>query len=159
MPEEFLFRRGDSGLIPSTEESMEWFTDKKIGSSFLVVPKEVRNPGFFKKYFALMQLAYDEWSNNIDSMEYKGERVLPNFKNFRHDTTILAGFYKSYVNLKGEVRLEAESIAWARMTEERFEKLYSKTIDVLLRMVYNGKIAPRRTEEELRDLVDQIAGF
>ena len=50
-------------------------------------------------------------------------------------------------NPSGSLRVEAESIAWSKMTEERFEKLYSKTIDVIL-----SKILPNRglSEQSLR---------
>lgn len=138
---------------------MEWFTSKRLGAAFLITVKEIRNPGFFKKYFALLQLAFDTWADRVEPMEYKGQPVEPDFVRFRKDVTILAGFYTSSISLKGEVRLDAESISWARMSEERFEDLYSKTIDVLLRMVYNGRLAPKKTPQELRDLVNQIAGF
>lgn len=156
---QLLFQKVPIGLVPASEEAKEWLSKKKLGATILVEPKELRNPGFHKKWFALVQLAYDYWKDAVDPIEYKGLPVEPDFDHFRHDVVILAGFYKAVTNIKNEVRLEAESLSWAKMSEERFEKLFSATINVLLRMVFNGSICQKMTEMELRNLAAQIVDF
>lgn len=156
---EFLFLKTQQGLSPASDEAREWLARKKLGSTILVEPRELRNPGYFKKYFALLELAYSYWSEAVEPMEYKGQPVEPDFQHFRHDVVILAGFHKAITNLKGEIRLDAESLKWSKMTEERFTKLYSASINVLLRMVFNGKICPKWTEEQLRNVASQIVDF
>lgn len=156
---DLLFQRGTTGLLPACEEAAEWLRKKKLGATILVEPREARNGAFHRKYFALLNLAFDYWKDHAETMEYKGEPVLPNFERFRRDVAILAGFYKPVTNIKGEVRLEAESISFAAMSEERFEELYGATINVLLQRVFNGRVCPKWTEEQLRSVAQQVLEF
>lgn len=154
-----MFIKGASGLVPHDEATTEWYRKKKLGAVIQVDASEMRHGQFFRKWWALVKLGYDYWSENAATIEYKGERVLPDFDRFRKDVTISAGFFYPVVNLKGEVRIEAESLKWSQMSEERFSQLYDATIQVLLRRVFNGKICPTWTEEELRAVAEQILEF
>lgn len=156
---ELLFQKSPTGLVPACEEASDWLKRKKLGATILVDPREPRNGAYFRKWWALVKLGYDYWSENAATIEYKGERVLPDFDRFRKDVTISAGFYYPVVNLKNEVRIEPESLKWASMTEERFDKLYEATIRVLLERVFNGKVCPTWTEDELRGVAEQILEF
>ena len=156
---DLIFQKGATGLLPACEEATEWLRKKKIGATILVEPREMRNGAFFRKWWALVKLGYDYWSENAQTIEFKGQPVLPDFDRFRKDVTIAAGFYHAVVNLKGELRIESESLKWASMTEERFEKLYSATIQVMLQRVFNGKVCQSWTEEQLRSVAEQILSF
>jgi len=156
---DLLFQKGANGLIPACEESTDWLRKKKLGATIVVEPHEMRNGAFFRKWWALVKVGYDYWSECATTVEFKGARVLPEFDRFRKDVTILAGFYHPVVNLKGEVRIEPESLQWAKMTEERFAKLYDATIQVLLQRVFNGTLCASWSEERLRDVADQITRF
>lgn len=154
-----LLIRAQSGLIPADDPTREWFNRIKVGSTVLADAKQMRNGAFFRKWWALVKLGYDYWSEGVETFEYRGEKVLPEFERFRKDVTITAGFYRAVVNLKGEMRIEAESLKWGAMTEERFAQLYDATIAVLLRRVFNGKVCPSWSEAELRSVADQILEF
>ena len=156
---ELLFRKGQGTLLPACDEAEEWLRKKKLGALILVEPREMRNGGFFRKWWALVKLGFYYWSETAITMEYKGQKVLPEFERFRKDITILAGFYRPVVNLKGEMRIEAESLKWASMNEERFTQLYDATIQVLLRQVFNGKVCARWSEQQLREIAEQILQF
>lgn len=156
---EFLFQKGSTGLIPACEEATEWLRKKRIGAVIMVEPREMRNGAFFKKWFALLEMAYSYWSETVKPMEYRGQPVRPSFVRFRKDMTILCGYYDAVTNIKGEVRIEAASIAWASMDEETFGKLYDATIQVLLSKVFNGRICKQWSESELRSVTDQIMSF
>lgn len=156
---EFFFRKSAHGLIPATEEATDWLRKKKLGATIVVEPHEMRNGAFFRKWWALVKLGYDYWSEGAATIEYKGQAVLPEFERFRKDVTIMAGFYRPVVNLKGELRIEPESLQWAKMTEERFAQLYDATIQVMLQRVFNGKVCKEWTEAELRSVAEQILGF
>lgn len=132
---------------------------KKLGATILVEPKVIRNGAFFRRWWALVKLAFDYWSESAETITYKGRPVLPDFDRFRKDVTIMAGFYRPVTNIKGEIRLEAESISFAAMDEERFEQLYSATINVLLQRVFNGSVCPKWTEAELRSVTEQVLQF
>ncbi len=152
------FLKATNGLVPMDEQASEWLRKKKQGAVIEVEAKEIRNGAFFRKWWALVQLGYDYWSHDAKT-EHNGVPILPNFDRFRKDVTISAGFYYPVVNIKGEVRLEPESLKWASMTEERFDQLYSATIQVMLDKVFNGVNCAKWSEEELRGVVDQIQGF
>ena len=156
---ELLFQKSATGLIPACEESADWLKRKKLGATILVEPREMRNGAFFRKWGAWVKLGYDYWSENAQTIEFKGQPVLPDFNRFRKDVTISAGFYYPVVNLKGEVRIEPESLKWASMTEERFAQLYDATIQVLLQKVFNGRVCKAWTEDQLRSVAEQILSF
>jgi hypothetical protein len=154
-----LFTKGTSGLLPADDATRKWYTRLKLGATVHSEAREMRNGAFFKKWWALVELGYDHWSEAAPTIQFRGVNVLPNFDRFRKDVTIMAGFYYAVVNLKGEVRIEAESLKWSQMTEERFTKLYDATIQVLLQRVFNGEICRQWTEEELRRVSNQVLEF
>ena len=156
---EKTFIRVGQVLKPADEEGQEWLAKLKHGQPVLMQARVPRNGAFHRKWFALINMAYDYWSDSVKTIEYRGEPVLPDRERFRKDVTILAGFYTPVVNLKGELRIEAESLKWATMTEERFEELYNATITVLLKRVFNGRVCPQWSEEQLREVAEQVLEF
>lgn len=151
--------RASVGLLPADDATREWFGKLKLGTVIQVDARQARNGAFFRKWWALAKLGYDYWSEAVETLEYKGDPVLPEFDRFRKDVTILCGFYHTVVNLKGEIRIEADSLKWSAMTEETFTQLYDATIRVLLRKVFNGKLCPTWSEEQLRSVAEQILEF
>jgi hypothetical protein len=156
---EILTIRTQLGFSPADDEASEAMRRFPLGSIAKFDVKLMRNGAFFRKWWALVKVGYDYWTETCEPMMFKGQPVLPDFDRFRHDITIMAGFYRPVWNAKGEMRVEAESIAWASMSEERFGKLYNATVAALLKLVFNGKRGPRWTEEELRMTVEQIEAF
>ena len=156
---DLLFLKSAAGLSPACEEATEWLRRKKLGATVLVEPREVRNGAFFRKWWALVKVGFDYWSDDVTPMQYKGQPVRPHFDRFRKDVTILAGHYEPVVNIRGETRLEAKSLQWSKMSEETFADLYDATIQVLLQQVFNGERVRQWTEAELRGVVDEILAF
>ncbi|CAM3448171.1 hypothetical protein KLVA111870_01990 [Klebsiella variicola] len=60
------------------------------------------------------------------------------FDRFRKDLTILAGFYVKTVRLNGDIRVEAQSLAYANMEQEKFERVYSALINAAIKHVFSG---------------------
>lgn len=156
---EILLIKTPGGFMPADDEAQNQCRKFRLGSLAKLDVVQMRNGAFFAKWWALVKLGYDYFVETCEHQEFKGQQVLPEFDRFRKDVTILAGFYRPVWNVNGEMRIEPESLAWASMTEERFDKLYSATIDVLLKKVFNGKRQAGWTEEELRSVADQIAQF
>lgn len=156
---ELLFQKGSTGLVPACEEATEWLRKKKLGATILVEPHEMRNGAFFRKWFALVTFAFEQWSDVVEPQEFRGVPVLPAFERFRKDVTILAGYYAPVVNLKGETRIEAASISWAKMDEDTFGKLFDATIQVLLNKVFNGRVCHQMNDRELREIAAQVMEF
>lgn len=140
-------------LVPYDEAAAAFIQKMKAGELAHSDFKRIRNYKFHKKYFALVQFAFDQWEPR-GGLTYQGQPVAKNKERFRKDVAILAGFFESTVNLKGEVRLEAKSISFAQMDEIEFEALYSKTIDVVLQ-----RILTSYTRDDLDAVVDELLRF
>jgi hypothetical protein len=148
----FTTIKTQSGLIPSDPESEERYKKIKLGSVVEHDIKIYRNPGFHRKMFALLNLAFENWiPGEIDSKHGVPKK---NFDQFRKDLIILAGYYETIIRLDGSVRIEAKSISFASMKQEEFEKLYSSVLDVILERVYIGRDA-----EEVEALAKKTLEF
>ena len=143
----------NSTLAPDEPEAVEFLAKLKVGQSVKVSVTRARNYLFHKKYFALLNYAYDIWEPK-GSFNKWGITPEKNFDVFRHDITILAGYSDVYYRVNGDVRVEAKSISFANMDEDDFSKLYEATIDVILKHVCTNY-----TGEELQNVVDQTMDF
>jgi hypothetical protein len=129
--------------MPFGPEAEAWMGSTKQGQVIEVDATRPRNTPFHRKYFALLNYAYENWDiEEIDATK--------NFDRFRDDITILAGYYEKYYRTDGSVRIEAKSISFAKMEQQEFDALYSKTLDILL-----ANILPSHTPEE----INTILGF
>jgi len=141
------------GFPPGDPKTQEWFDKLKLGDAVHGKFRKYRNVKFHRKYFALLNIAFDHWEpGQIDSKHGVPEK---NFDRFRADLTILAGFFENTIRLDGSVRIEPKSISFAKMDADEFERLYNKTIDVLIKRVYNYKLS----REEIDGLVEQYLRF
>lgn len=147
-----LTKAAGGALIPLDQQAIDFLAKLKLGAGVTVDIKRHRNPGFHKKYFALLNLAFDAWEPAAAT--YKGEAVGKNFDQFRNDVTVLAGHYEMAVNLRGETRLTAKSISFGAMSQDDFESLYSATVNVIL-----AKILTSYTRDDLDNVVDRLMGF
>lgn len=106
------------GLKPVSDEDVKRL--KKIGEGEIIEAeyKQQRNIKFHKKYFALIDLM---WEN--DSLELTKER-------YRKEMQLAAGYYDQYQGLNGEVRKEPRSISFAKMEEHEFNTLYQDMLQI-----------------------------
>lgn len=143
-------------LLPADDEQAELLSKIPAGSLVRVTVARPRNAAFLRKYFALLKYAFDMWSDLQPPREHRGQPVVTSFERFRDEVTILAGHYETVWNIQGEMRLQAKSVSFAKMSEEDFEKFYSHVIDVLLQKVLS---ATQLTPQKLRAYVDQVMAF
>lgn len=139
-------------LVPIDQQAVEYLAKLKLGAGVTVEIKQHRNPGHHRKFFALLNLAFESWEPA--GTEYKGERVQKNFEQFRNDLTVLAGHYETAITLKGETRLTAKSISFANMAQVEFDKLYSSVIDVVL-----ARVLTNYTRDDLDQVIEKILRF
>ena len=145
------FRKIPNGsLVPDGESDAELLSKIKLGDVVKLTLVRPRNYAFHKKYFALLQLAFDYWEPP-EGKVMKGVTPERNFDTFRHDLAILCGFYDATYRLNGDVRLEAKSISFGSMSEDSFEDLYSKTINVII-----NRVCTQYTEDQLRRQVEDL---
>jgi len=141
-------------LAPNDNEAQDYLRKLKTGQDVQVKVTRQRNYLFHRKWFALLQYAFDLWQP-VESQTRHGIVPEKSFDRFRKDVTILAGFYTATYRLNGGVRIEARSISFASMSADEFEDLYSKSINVILRLVLKDV-----TEDELRrDVEDMVLSF
>lgn len=94
-------------------------------SEILTGSKKKRSKPFHDKYMSLIRFAFNNWPVDY----YK------DFDAFRKNIIILSGYYVETWDLQGNIQLIAKSIAFDKMELEDFEKLYSRSIDVILKYV------------------------
>lgn len=143
-------------LVPMNDAEADKLKRIKTGHVARVDIVTMRNGRFFRKWFVLAQFAFDLWAECVTPGEYRGQEIQPVFDKFRKDLTILAGYFHPVFNIDGTFKVEADSIAWANMSEEDFEILYSKTIDAIL-----ARVLPRHglDRDTLQHHVDRVMEF
>ena len=140
------------GFVPVDPESGEWANKIKLGQVVHADFKKMRNYKFHRKFFALLNLAYEYWEpGEIDTKYGKPEK---NFERFRKDLTILAGEYHILHRLNGTFKPEANSISFAKMDEKTFENLYNRVLDVIMK-----KILPDMSKDEIETLTNKFLEF
>lgn len=140
----------DQSLCPSEVDAVSVMQSIKLGDVVSIEIKKSRNYEFHKKWFALIQLMFEQKFEHFNNIEYKGTKVLPNFDRFRKDVIIKTGRYTPVFNADGEVRLEADSISFGRMSADEFDKLYSDTVQVALDLLSNFN------EQDITDAIDAV---
>lgn len=142
-------------LAPADAASLEQLGRLKVGQEVWVDVVRARNTAFHRKWFALVGVGFDAWEPPVaQEGPFAGLQPIKSFDRFRKDLTIQAGYYEVFGTISGEARVEARSISFERMSQDEFERLYSATIDALLRLVLRDK-----TEGQLRAWVDAVLRF
>lgn len=110
-----------SGFTPAYASDNEQAKKIKIGEAIEADIKRPRNYQFHKKFFALLNIG---WENTP-------EIDMP-FETYRRWVVMRAGFYKVYETKKGKL-FEAESISFTNMDDDTFADVYSRVLDVIIR--------------------------
>jgi hypothetical protein len=141
--------------MPVEQEDVEFVDGLKQGQVICADFRRMRNYRFHQKWFCLAQLAYEHWEpGQLRDARWKGVKPEKSFERFRKDLIILAGHFEAYYRMDGSVRVEAKSISFGSMDQEEFEKLYSATVDVVLKHVLKNY-----TREDLDAVINQLIGF
>src|SRR5690625_4308292 len=119
-----------SGLIPMNDQDYENKRKLKIGEVYQVSVKLARNYRFHKKYFALINLAW----------EYLNEKQTEMFKTmdvFRKTIEVSSGHCERIYSIRKKEWFDIpKSISFDKMSEDEFSELYSSVLDTLLKMVF-----------------------
>ncbi len=144
-------------LVPCDEQSRETIAKWKLGQGVNAKVTKARDITRHRKFFAMLNLGFDAWEPPLPEVHADGYRGMPitkNFDRFRMEVLILAGFYTPVYSMKGEIRLEAKSMAFANMDQDEFERVYSAVADVLLQ-----KILKTYTRDDLDRVIEELLGF
>lgn len=130
------------GLVPLGDDDYELKRKLKLGETYSVEIKVVRNVDFHRKYFALIAYAW----------EFLDEQVTERFKdkeNFRKYIEIAAGHCDVIFHPRLQEFVEIpKSIAFAKMDNTAFSDLYGRVKDVIFSI-----IGDRVTQEEFERLL------
>jgi len=130
------------GYLPATDEDLEKSRKVGIGEVIRCSSLDIRSVEHHRKFFALITLAWENLPEKYDG-------YFPTPDDLRYELIKRAGFYREYTDLKGNKQYIPESIAFDKMGQERFEKLYSAVLDQVCRML--GLDAP--------ELMDALTEF
>jgi hypothetical protein len=130
-------------------------TKFEAGECIQIDVVQPRNSKFHRKFFALLDVGFESWDPERKHKSYRGMPVAKNKEQFREDVTIMAGYYEQTFDLRGNLKLKAKSISFAKMEQEEFEELYSAVATVLLEQVLSNY----KDRAELDSVVEQIIGF
>jgi len=117
---EIYLRNTINGLIPLYPSDFDEKRKLKLGQDYKANITNPRNYEFHKKFFALMNIGHENTSLEMP------------FDTYRRYIIQKAGYFKSYATPKG-VYFEADSISFASMSQDKFEELYSRVIDVIIK--------------------------
>lgn len=93
----------------------------KANDAVEVEIKKPRNIKFHRKFFALIE------------MVYQNQERYNNKEELRYDLIVASGHYTKRVNLDGEEIEIPDSISFSKMDEIEFNRLYSNVIDVIIK--------------------------
>lgn len=155
MTDVVLMKTPTGMLAPVDDVGADYISKLKMGYGVRLNLTRVRNPRFHKKVFALFQLAFEAWEAPV--LEYKGEQVSKEFEQFRKDITVIAGHHNSVVNLRGEVRLVAKSLAFASMDDEEFERVYKSVLEATWKNVLRNH--GYKSSEEVESVIKRLTMF
>lgn len=153
MATEIYLRKSGNGTLQAVNDDDYWAVNAlnagQIVKAEYTVPRNIK---FFRKWWALVDFAYDHWEpGELEDPKWKGVTPAKNKDRFRKDLTILAGHYNATYRVDGSVRIEAKSISFSRMNEKQFNKFYSACIDVVLKRVLTNY-----TRKDLDQAVEQL---
>lgn len=115
-----------TGLIPETQQDSDLKAKLRIGSTYEVTVKLLRNPKFHRLYFALINCAWQHLEPKWRA--FFGE----NIDCFRKTVEVSAGHYESiYSPTRREWIQVPKSIAFDKLSEEDFFSLYERVRQVL----------------------------
>lgn len=130
------------GLVPMGDDDYEAKKKLKLGQTYSVEVKVVRNVDFHRKYFALIAYAW----------EFLNEQEIANFKtkeNFRKYLEIAAGHCDVLYHPRLQEFVEVpRSISFSSMDNASFSDLYQRVKDVIFSIIGN-----RVTQDEFERLL------
>ena len=130
------------GLVPLGDDDYEEKRKLKLGETYSVEVKVVRNVDFHRKYFALIAYAW-EFLNEQETERFKDK------ENFRKYIEIAAGHCDVIFHPRLQEFVEIpKSIAFAKMDNTAFSDLYGRVKDVIFSI-----IGDRVTQEEFERLL------
>lgn len=133
-------------LQPASDMDADRLTRFKTGEQYEIEVRLSRNPDFHRKVFQFFQYCFEFWRCDREFVDEAGQ-----FDLFRKNLTVLAGHYREYYKIDGSIRIEAESLSYGSMDQERFERVYQSLIQAAISNLFKG--------EDSQTVYNRLAGF
>lgn len=133
-------------LVPADDRAADSLNKFKTGEQYEIEIKLTRNPQFHRKVFAFFNFCYEHWCASGTNHELMTDTA--QFDVFRKNLTVLAGYYDEFASIRGSIRVEAKSLAYASMSQEEFSECYSALINAAIKHVF-GKTTDQNVINQL----------
>lgn len=120
----YLTKQLNGSLIPTFDSDYEKLKKIAPGDSVECTVKRPRNVQFHRKFFALINMVYQNQPE---------DKTIENFDYLRKYLTKRSGHYEAIETPTGTI-YEAKSISFASMDDYEFSKLYSDMIDTIVKI-------------------------
>lgn len=141
-------------FVPATSADMASTESLKVGKEFGITLTQLRNGRFHRKLFSLLEFAYDN-SERV-TVEHKGKVIGQSFDSFRDALVIQAGYHHIDVTIKGDVRYTAQSLSYAKCSQELAERIYNDVLQVICKIVFSDG---RYTPDELAAISEEMINY
>lgn len=119
-----LMKRNDGVLIPASSFDQDKLNTMGVGEVWEFVYKKPRSLAHHRKFFALVDLVHQNLPENLDSR-------YPSTEHLRAEITMKAGYFTSWVTMKGETMYLPKSISFEAMDQGEFSEFYERCLDVV----------------------------
>ena len=118
------------GLVPNYDADFDEKRKLKIGEVYKIEVKKARNYEFHKKYFALINCAW-EYLNEYQQKNHKNS-----VENFRKSMEISAGVCDTIYIHKLQSWVDVpKSISFSKMDNLQFQEVYEKVRDIIFEVI------------------------
>lgn len=142
------------GLVPLYDDDFEEKKRLKEGQEYIVEVKLARNLDFHRKYFAMLSAAWYLLTPPQRAFFTQGAHGETFGKEaFRRTAQVTAGYFDPIFDLR-EKRWQrsVRSIAFDKMDEAEFEKLYHAVYDVVMDILANNGTS----KQQFDDMIDNF---
>ena len=137
----YLTKDDQGRFLPAFNTDHDLSKKIKTGEIVKVAMTRPRNPGFHRKFMAMIKMFHDNLPEELDNQ-------IPTFNNMLDVVKVLAGHYTILHFPDGTISKVPKSISFGSMDDLEFEEFYSKSLDVGLKHFLIG-MDPRELENEI----------
>lgn len=136
-------------LRPYDRTDAEAIGKMRDGEPYRVKVSMPRNIRFHKKFFALLNLVFDNLPEYIPTKTPDGEPIqIRTTEDLLWHIKMQVGHYTTRVTLGGKIVHEADSISFASMDEAEFQDFYDRAMAVILKY-----FLPETNREEIEEMI------
>ena len=124
-------------MSPFDDATAERCDKLKTGTQYTCEIKEHQDPVLHRRLMAMIGFGFEYWVSQYDHIKSTAEQR----EEYRHDLTILAGYYDEIYSLDGRtVKIKAKSLKWSKMKPETRREFYKAVNRVLWKNQFTGDV-------------------